>query len=101
MSPALNFRSTRFHTVVPTLQFLLQPTVPDVQMFHSSNSSFVTNCSGDISVCVHDNWLKTHPAELELALRVYSASFNNSLMLMISLSTAERMTLSSRPAVTV
>ena len=75
-----------FHTAVPALQFLLQPTVPDVQMFHPSNCSLVTKCSSDISIRVQDNWQKTHTPQNSRLYCVNPASFNNSLMLMISLS---------------
>ena len=50
--------------------------VPDVQIFHSSNTSLVTKCSGDIGICVQDSWQKTHPAELKIVLRQFTRSYS-------------------------
>ena len=52
MSVALNFLSTRFTLKFPLLQFLMQPIMPDIQMFHSSDTSLVAKCSGNIGVSV-------------------------------------------------
>ena len=43
-----------FHFEVSLLQFLLQPTMPDIQMFHSSDASLVANSLAqylDFSLC--------------------------------------------------
>ena len=89
-----------FHFEVSFLQFLLQPTMPDIQMFHSSDASLVAKCSGNIGVSVQDNRKKPHPTELQIVLHQFGVFQNFAHAHDFTFTTAERM-LSSRPAVAV
>ena len=100
MSLALNLRFSSFHTVVPVPELLLQPAVPDVQMFHSSHTSLVAKCPCDICICVQDGWQKIHPAELKIVLRQFGFFQQLAHAHDFTFSTAECV-LSSRPAVAV
>ena len=86
MSFALNLRSTRFAFVVPVLQLFLQPAVLDFQMFHYS-----LHLSCEKMLLRHPHlvckMIGRRPILQKSRLyRVFLASVNNSLMLMISLS---------------
>ena len=98
MSLALNFLSTRFTFEVSLLQFLLQPTVPHIQMFHSPDASLVAKCSCNICVSMQDNRKKPHPTELQIVLHQFGFFQNFAHAHDLTLTAAERV-LSSRPAV--
>ena len=88
------------HFEVSLLQFLLQPTMPDIQMFHSSDTSLVAKCSGNIGVGVQDNRKKPQPTELQIVLHQFGFFQNFAHAHDFTFTTAERV-LSSRPAVAV
>ena len=83
--PRIELSVNTFHFEVSLLQFLLQPTMPDIQMFHSSDASVVAKCSGNIGVSSRTIGKKPIPQNSKLYC-ISLASFKTSLMLMISLS---------------
>ena len=89
-----------FHFEVSLIQFLLQPTMPDIQMFHSSDASLVAKCSGNIGVSVQDNRKKHHSTEFYIVLHQLGLHQHFAHAHDFTFTTGERV-LSSRPAVTV
>ena len=93
----IEFSINTFHLEVSLLQFLLQPTVPHIQMFHSSDASLMAKCSGNICVSMQNNRKKPHPTELLIVLHQFGFFQNFAHAHDFTFTTAERV-LSSRPA---
>ena len=60
-----------FQLGVSIIHFSLQPTVPDVKMFHLAHFSCVAERSCNIRMNVPNDWKEAHSTDLEIVLRLF------------------------------